>query len=251
MSHVLIAYAAGVLSFFAPCGTFLLPGFFAYAFKERGRLLLATWVFLAGFMTLFLPIGLGIHAIATRVALHRQGFAWFGGLLMIALAGVALSGRGPHIAVPSALTRPRADVRAMWPIYLLGIAFGFTVAGCTAPLLAVTLALAGGSTNFVFASAVLFAYAVGLGSPLLALAFAADRGKFMSSRAFHAHSLQFTIAGRAFSVSPVNAISAAALVILGVWFIVSDGTFYTYTLMRWPAVINFNSGAAEFLSRLR
>ncbi|MEY4722614.1 MAG: hypothetical protein RLZZ324_127 [Candidatus Parcubacteria bacterium] len=249
--HVPIAFAAGLLSFFAPCGTFLLPGFFAYAFKERGRLLTATWVFLAGFAALFIPVGLGLRALAVTLALHRIGLSWFGGLFMIALGVMALLGRGVHIAVPSALSRPRRDPRAWWSVFLLGVTFGFTVAGCTAPLLAITLALAGGSGGFLSALAVLCAYVAGLGAPLLALAFASDRGKFLGSRVFHAETLALGFGRYKLMVAPANALAAAALFVLGIWYIMSQGMFFTGQYVRWHGAQDFNASAASWLSRRR
>lgn len=249
--HILIAYTAGVLSFFAPCGTFLLPAFFTYAFKERGSLIRATWIFLLGFMSLFVPVGLGIHWIASTLALHREGLAWVGGSFMLILAAMALFGVGPHVAVPTSLTKTHEDHTAPLSIYIFGLAFGFTLAGCTAPLLAVSLALAGTSGNFVSASLILAGFVVGLGTPLLALAFAADRSKMLNSRIFKAQSVRISLLGYEVWVSPVNVISAVVLAALGIFFIVSQGTFYLSSIARNPWLLDFNVNAANFLSRLR
>lgn len=247
LTHLGIAFAAGLLSFFAPCGTFLLPGFFAYAFKERGRLLRATWVFLLGFACLFVPVGLGLHAVATMLAFHRIGLSWIGGLFMIALGVMALMGRGLHIAAPVALTKPRENLTATWSVFLLGVTFGFTVAGCTAPLLAITLALAGGARAWPAAVLILLAYVAGLGSPLLALAFASDRGKFLGSRVFHAHTVAIGFGRFKLMVAPANAVAAAMLFLLGVWFIASQGTFISGSGLH--RLVDFNAAAASWLTR--
>ena len=94
LAKIAIAYAAGLLSFFAPCGTFLLPGFFAYSFKTRRDFLAATCWFLAGFMTLFMPVGLGLHFLAIPLTIYRPQLVWAGGIVFIMLGGLALSGRG-------------------------------------------------------------------------------------------------------------------------------------------------------------
>lgn len=250
MTTVAIAFAAGFISFFAPCGSFMLPGFFAYSFKRRGAIIVATWWFFAGFLTLFLPIGLGLNALAVPISLHREGLSWVGGLFMIALAVLALSGKSLHVPRPQmpVARRGRGDALS---VYLLGVIFGFTVAGCTAPLLGLIFTFAALSKNAIFASLTLTAYALGLMSPLLALALAADRTRIIEKYALRGRRFAFTFLGKRREITSLNAIAAALLAAIGVTFILTQGTFGFGTLIRYPALVSLNAGAAKFLSGLR
>jgi cytochrome c biogenesis protein CcdA len=245
-----LAFLAGLLSFFAPCGAFLLPGFFAYSFKRRGQLVAATWWFLAGFLTLFLPIGLGVHALAVPLSLHRVTLSWIGGIFLFVLAAMALTGRGLHFPTPvmPASRRGKSDALS---VFLLGLIFGFTVAGCTAPLLALAFAFAVLSKNIVIAVATLCAFALGLVSPLLALAAVTDRTGLLTTMSRRVRLLGITFAGKRYEVPVTNVISAALLMIIGVVFIFTQGTFGLSTLARYPWIIEYNARAARFLSTFR
>lgn len=250
MTTIAIAFAAGFISFFAPCGSFLLPGFFAYSFKRRGAIIVATWWFFAGFLTLFLPIGLGLNALAVPLALHREGLSWIGGSFMIALAFLALSGKSLHVPTPQmpVARRGRGDALS---VYLLGVIFGFTVAGCTAPLLGLIFTFATLSKNAIVASLTLAAYALGLMSPLLALALAADRTRIIEKYALQGRRFAFSFGGRRREIPLLNVVAATMLAAVGIVFIVTQGTFGFGTLVRFPALISLNVAAANFLSRLR
>lgn len=246
---ILIAYAAGVLSFLAPCGAVLLPSFFAYAFKKRTALVVATWWFFAGFMTLFLPVGLGATALSSALIVHRDVYAWIGGVALFGLAGLALTGRGLHVPMPKVLRgRKHADGLSA---YVIGVAFGFTIAGCTAPLLALTLAFSSLSGNFLTATLVLLAFGVGLVTPLLALSVASDRTRLLQHRFFRGVVWNFRFAGKERTIHSTNALTALILVVIGTVFIASQGTFYLTKLNAVGMLADFNVTMARYLSTLR
>lgn len=248
---LLIAFTAGLLSFFAPCGTFLLPGFLAYAFDGRVRRVTATWTFLAGFSTLFVPVGLGAYALGAQLALHRRELALLGGLFMIGLGMAALFGKGLHVAPPDGIKPAGRDPRRLSTVYILGLTFGFTIAGCSAPLLAITLALAGVSSNLFFAAALLLTYVIGLGSPLLALSVMADQGVLSKRLAWTQKNWRVTIASYSHEFLAANVVAAVMIIGLGLVFIMTQGSFYSRMLISAPGLLDFNVAAAEFLSRLR
>lgn len=246
---ILIAYAAGVLSFLAPCGAVLLPSFFAYAFKKRTALVVATWWFFAGFMTLFLPIGLGATALSSALIVHRDVYSVVGGIALFGLAGLALVGKGLHVPLPKFLRgRKQADGPSA---YVIGVAFGFTIAGCTAPLLALSLAFATLSGNFLTATLVLLSFGLGLVSPLLAIAAVSDRTRLLQHRFFRGVVWNFRLAGKERTLHSTNVLAATLLVIIGGIFIASQGTFYLTKLNAAGMFADFNVTAARFLSTLR
>jgi len=64
-TSIVAAFIAGVAALFAPCCiTVLLPSYLASVFKERYKVVLMTFVFFLGILTVFLPIGLGAAALA-------------------------------------------------------------------------------------------------------------------------------------------------------------------------------------------
>ena len=244
-----IAYLAGLLSFFAPCGAVLLPSFFAYTFKKRSELIVATCWFLAGFLTLFIPLGLGFRLISTPLLLHRRELTWLGGIMFFGLAAYALAGRSLHIPVPQFLTKRGFHHDAL-SSYLVGIIFGFTVAGCTAPLLAMVFALSSMAGNHLYSCVILTAYGLGLATPLLLLAFVADRTKFLKHPAFKGRLLTFKLAGKERSVHSTNAVAAAFMFMLGIVFIASHGSFFMSSLGADSKLADFNMNAADFLAAL-
>jgi cytochrome c biogenesis protein CcdA len=92
---VLAAFFAGGVALFAPCCiVFLAPSYLAGAVKNRRwRLLPLTFVFAAGLATVLLPITLGVSMVAGAIAKYHAPLYYAGGVLMLALAALALSGR--------------------------------------------------------------------------------------------------------------------------------------------------------------
>lgn len=244
---VVIAYFAGLLSFFAPCGAVLLPSFFAHTFKRKSTLFVATCWFMLGFLTLFIPLGFGIRAISNLLLLHREQVTLAGGLLLFALAGFALAGKGLHIPVPEFLSRRGFHNDAL-SSYLIGVVFGFTAAGCTAPLLGLTFTLALLASSKLMSFLILVTYGVGIATPLFTLAFVADRTGFLKKEFFRGKVWTFTLAGKERMLHSTNVLSAAALVLLGTVFIVSKGTFFMTSLESQRNLTKFNSKAADFLA---
>lgn len=250
LSEIVIAYLAGLLSFFAPCGAVLLPSFFAYTFKKRRALVAATVWFLAGFMTLFVPVGLGVRALATPLAMHRPLLSWVGGIGLLALAALALAGKGLHVPMPAFLRIGRRHDDAL-SAYLIGVVFGFTIAGCTAPLLALALAYASLSGGTLASLVILFAYGFGLASPLFALAFVADRTGFLRHRIFRGIVWSFRLLGKERTLHSTNLAAATFLAVLGIVFIATQGTFFMSYLDSRHALADFNASMARFLSTWR
>jgi cytochrome c biogenesis protein CcdA len=247
---IIVAFLAGLFSFFAPCGAVLLPSFFAYTFKKRSSLIVATWWFLAGFMTLFIPVGLGIRAFSAPLLFHRELLSWVGGLTFFALAGLALVGRGLHVPVPRFLTS-RMGRHDDSSAYVIGVVFGFTIAGCTAPLMGLTLALAALSHSASSAVILLLAFGVGLVAPLMLMAFVAERAGIFRRPWLRGTVWNFRLAGKERSLHSTNAIAAAVLVATGVVFIATQGTFFMSKLDADRGLTDFNTRMAEALSRVR
>jgi cytochrome c biogenesis protein CcdA len=168
-----LALVAGGLATVNPCGFPLLPAFLSVyvgAREERlppvgGRVLqglLVGALVTAGFLGVFVAVGLPVAYGASRVA---DVLPWAGvglGVLLVAAGLLTLAGRGPRLNV-------RWGARRGGPL-LFGAGYGVASLGCTLPIfLAVVGAAAGsGSTLLVFA-----AYGAGMALVVTALAVAA------------------------------------------------------------------------------
>ncbi|WP_373356807.1 cytochrome c biogenesis CcdA family protein [Pseudoroseicyclus sp. CXY001] len=174
----LIALAGGVLSFLSPCVLPIVPPYLAYMGgvsvtemegRARGRVLLAALFFVLGLSTVFLLLGFTFSAIG-RVFLGYQD--WF-----IAAAGVTIMIFGAHfigifrIGFLDREARISAEGQGgAFGAYLLGLAFAFGWTPCLGPVLGAILGLAAGEASVTRGTALLAAYALGLGLPFLAVA---------------------------------------------------------------------------------
>lgn len=186
---LLVAVAAGLVSFASPCVLPLVPGFLGYVTglsdvtlerRSRGRLLLGAALFVLGFSVVF------VSAIATASALggllvsHRRAISVVGGLLVIAMAAVFLGVGSTRSWQPR--WRPAAGLVGA---PLLGVVFGLGWAPCIGPTFSAILALSlnlSGDQGLVRRGVLLAcAYCAGLGLPFLVIAGAYSRAAGLSA----------------------------------------------------------------------
>ena len=175
---VSLALVAGALATLNPCAFPLLPAFLSFYVGAREERLTAGnrvlqglvtgLVVTAGFLVVFVLVGLPVAYGAGRVA---DALPWAGivlGVLLVALGALALAGRAPRLPVRWGV-RTGAS-RGTLPMLLFGVGYGVASLGCTLPVfLAVVGSAAGGaSTTLVFA-----AYGAGMAVVVTALALAA------------------------------------------------------------------------------
>ncbi len=183
------AFTGGLLSFVSPCVLPVVPLYLAYLAgmnaedlreAEPGsararRILVATLLFVAGFSTVF--VGLGMTASAFGKAL-----AGYFGILSVA-AGIVIIIMGLHflgvfrIALLNREARFHLAVKPSNPIvaYVLGLAFAFGWTPCVGPVLAGILFLAGAGQTVSRGGLLLAAYSLGIGLPfIVAAAFSAS-----------------------------------------------------------------------------
>ena len=220
---ILAAFFAGGVALFAPCCiVFLAPSYLAGAVKNsRWRLLPLTFVFAAGLGLVLVPITLGMGLIAGAVARYHQPLYYAGGILMFALAGLALSGR--MWSLPSFLRAPDTSRGDTASFFALGV-FSGIASSCCAPVLAgvMTLSVLSGSPIGGFTLGV--AYVFGMVFPLFVMALIWDEAKLGEKRFLRAKPVRFRVAGRLVATNTLNIAVAVAFVVMGAFVIALAGS---------------------------
>lgn len=177
---LLVAMAAGVLSFLSPCVLPIVPPYLAYMggvtvsemedSSARRRALGSATFFVLGLSTVFLFLGFTASAFG-RFFLSNQD--WF-----VTIAGVVIMVFGAHflgvfrIGFMDREMRMDAGDRggSAFGAYVLGLAFAFGWTPCIGPILGAILSLAANEADVARGTTLLAAYALGLGIPFLLVA---------------------------------------------------------------------------------
>ncbi len=178
------AAAAGLISFLSPCVLPLVPPYLCYLTgatledlstagdgRTRRDAVIASFLFVAGFTTVFVALGATASVLGTMI---RQ----FSTLLSV-LSGLAIIVMGLHFLGVFRLGLLYREARVevsrppgLWSAYVMGLAFAFGWTPCIGPILAAILAVAGSEATVAHGALLLSAYSAGLGVPFVAAAFA-------------------------------------------------------------------------------
>jgi len=177
LPSLIVALIAGGLSFLSPCVLPIVPPYLAYMsgisvgeMKTGRSPIMAALFFVLGLSTIFLLMGLAASAFG---AFFLGNAAWFN-----TAAALVIMTFGAHfigIFRISILDRDlRMDAGAQggtaFGAYVLGLAFAFGWTPCIGPQLGAILTLAAQEGDAARATALLGAYAMGLGIPFLLVA---------------------------------------------------------------------------------
>lgn len=184
---LILAYTAGLLTLINPCVLPVLPIVLASALQASrfGTLALA-----AGLGSAFVIAGLAIGGLAGALGLSGQAITQIGAAAMIAFGLTQLfpvASRG--FAFATAGVAARADRGAQEVTgsgargqFLGGMLLGLVWSPCVGPTLGGALALAAAGRDMAHAAAIMVAFALGLGTVVLALGYGA-RGLLTRNRA--------------------------------------------------------------------
>lgn len=212
-----VAFAGGVLSVLSPCSAFLLPAFFALAFASPARLLGQAVLFFLGLATIFVPLGLGVSAVAALFIGQRDLVIVAAGALLVGLGIYVLAGGGFEIA--PALAGRLHGVQGPWAAYATGLAYGF--AGfCSGPILGAVLTVAAASDRILAGGLLLATYALGMAAPVFLLALAWDRWRLGQRRWLRGATLR--VGGIAMPLS--RALAGVLFIAVGVIYVVFRGS---------------------------
>jgi cytochrome c biogenesis protein CcdA len=211
---LLAAFFAGAVALFSPCCiVFLFPAYLASAVKaRRWRLLPLTLVFAAGIAVVLVPITLGIGMLATALARYHRPLYVIGGLLMLGLAALALSGRSWRM--PSFIRSPDVERGDAPGVFALGV-FSGIASSCCAPVLAGVMTLSVLSSSTLGAASLGLAYVFGMVFPLVLMALLWDRLRLGQRRLFTAKPVRLRVAGRTLHTNTINVGVAGAFALMG------------------------------------
>ncbi|MEU7743080.1 cytochrome c biogenesis protein CcdA [Nonomuraea sp. NPDC049158] len=207
-----IAVLAGVVSFLSPCVLPLVPGYLSYVTgmsedPKRGRLVLGTVLFVAGFGLVFVLSGALFGGLGAVMLGNAEIITRVLGVLTI-LLGLAFLGVLPGLMRDVRIHKLPAAGLAGAP--LLGVVFGLGWTPCIGPTLAVVLGLGLNEGSASRGALLAVAYALGLGLPFVAAALAYTKA-LRTFRAIRKHSQLITRIGGGMMVA------VGILLVTGLW----------------------------------
>ena len=223
------ALVAGMLSFLSPCVLPLVPPYLVYlagtslerlAGQEREPevrrdAVMAAFLFVCGFSTVFILLGASANAIGGLLRLYANQLA--------IVAGVVIMVMGLHFLGLTRIAFLMREKRVgmakpvgLWGAYVMGLAFAFGWTPCIGPILAAILAVAASEQTVTKGAGLLAVYSAGLGIPFMLAAFAVEPAAAFVAR-FSRHLLV------------VEKVMGGLLVLTGIGFLtgfVSDASFW-------------------------
>ncbi|SDD21804.1 Cytochrome c biogenesis protein CcdA [Sanguibacter gelidistatuariae] len=215
---ILAAFFAGGVALFAPCCiVFLAPSFLAGAIKNRRwRLIPLTFVFTAGLALVLVPITLGMSLLAGAIARYHGPLYYAGGALMIALAGLALSGR--MWSLPRFIRTPDTSRGDGASFFALGV-FSGIASSCCAPVLAGVMTLSALSGSATGGLALGLAYVFGMVFPLFVMALIWDKARLGERRFLQAKTVRLRMGTRTLVTNSLNIVVSIGFAVMGIFVI--------------------------------
>ncbi len=177
---MIVALAAGFISFLSPCVLPIVPPYLAYMSgvsvtdlsegKAKNKAILPAMFFVLGLSTVFLFLGFTASAIGSIFLEYQQ---WFN-----TAAGILVMFFGAHFIGVYRIgfldREARLDVGdrggSAFGAYILGLAFAFGWTPCIGPQLGAILSMAASEASIARGTLLLALYAIGLGVPFLLVA---------------------------------------------------------------------------------
>ena len=215
---IVAAFFAGGVALFAPCCiVFLAPSYLAGAVKNRRwRLLPLTFIFAAGLALVLVPITLGMSLLSGAIARYHGPLYVTGGVLMLALAVLAVSGK--MWSLPSFLRAPDTSRGDSASFFSLGV-FSGVASSCCAPVLAGVMTLSVLSGSAIGGATLGLAYVFGMVFPLFVMALIWDKAKLGEKKLMRAKLVRVRIAGHVLVTNSLNIAVAVGFAVMGVFII--------------------------------
>ncbi len=176
----LFAFSAGLFSFLSPCVLPLFPSYLSFITGmsvdrlagdvtggARGRVLLHSVAFIAGFTTVFVSLGASFSAAGQFFLDYRDWIRIAGGALIVVfglyIAGILRIGVFTRTKQLQIRSKPAGFIGS----YAVGLTFAIGWTPCVGPILGSILTLASNDKTVQQGVGLLLAYSAGLGVPFL------------------------------------------------------------------------------------
>ena len=177
---VLIAFAAGFLSFISPCVLPLIPSYITYitgvSFHEltdqetrkkvKWTTLIHSCLFILGFSTVFILMGASASYLGQILSKYQTWIMKIGGILIILLGIHFILQIFPFLQIEKRFEMKRKPLGYLGS-FLVGIVFAAGWTPCIGPILSTILIYASTSQQMTTGIVLLASYSLGLGIPFL------------------------------------------------------------------------------------
>jgi cytochrome c-type biogenesis protein len=172
---LVVAFAAGVISFSSPCVLPLVPGYLSFVsgvgFDELGarprRVVVSTAAFVAGFTAMFVAFGAGSAWFGNALLANRRPLEIAAGAFVIIAALLFVGLPLPRLLAAERRLHVGAGRGSVATSALTGVAFAVAWTPCVGPTLAAILTLSAAGPGAAEGAVLLAAYSLGLGVPFL------------------------------------------------------------------------------------
>lgn len=178
---LLAAFGAGLISFASPCVLPIIPGYLSLVTgleaseleaRDRAatvRVITTTGLFVAGFGSVFVLLGLGATQVGTVLLDNQRLLTQLSGVLLLSMALFLLGSL--YLQAPwlyqEARFHPELSRYGPFAAPVAGVAFGFGWTPCIGPVLTSVLAVAATDGRASRGALLLAIYTLGLGIPFL------------------------------------------------------------------------------------
>jgi cytochrome c-type biogenesis protein len=182
VSHV-VAFTAGVLSFFSPCVLPLVPAYIANlagttAIDTKTRknylpTLLHSISFVVGFSCIFVALGASVGLFGTAITAYSNLIRQIGGGIIIAFGIFLIAAyKFPWMNYEKRMNLNTKHTPSYLRSFLIGAVFAFGWTPCVGPILGTILTLAWSSQGVWQGALLLVTYSMGLGIPFIIIGLA-------------------------------------------------------------------------------
>lgn len=225
-ASIVASFIGGMLALFAPCCvSFLLPSYFATAFKQKSRIFLMTFVFFIGLAIVLVPIGLGVNALSRVFSSYHYEVFLIGGIFLVFLAVLTIFGKTIPLPFKANPNLQKSDVLS---VFVLGLISGAASSCCT-PVLVGVLTITALSGTFLYALLLSLTYVLGMVFPLFILSYFWDKYDFSKAKWLQGKVFKWKMLGKDFYLHTSHLIAAIILAAMGILVIILAITGKTWT----------------------